>query len=115
MSEDEGLEFDSPLEEEVDAIGVPSEKRKIYTELGDPEIESLHGVRYSSHLPANSASQPSVLKTNLNADEYFLLGDNTDRANDSRFFGPIKRAKILGKVIRIEPTNPRYGVPPPVI
>jgi len=43
MSEDEGLEFDSPLEEEVDAIGVPSEKRKIYTELGDPEIESLHG------------------------------------------------------------------------
>jgi len=39
MSEDEGLEFDSPLEEEVDAIGVPSEKRKIYTELGDPEIE----------------------------------------------------------------------------
>ena len=43
MSENEELEFDSPLEEEVDAIGVPSEKRKIYTELGDPEIESLHG------------------------------------------------------------------------
>lgn len=43
MSEDEDLEFDSPLEEEVDAIGVPSEKRRIYTELGDPEIESLHG------------------------------------------------------------------------
>ncbi|MCX5720492.1 MAG: DUF262 domain-containing protein [Nitrospirae bacterium] len=43
MSEDEELEFDSPLEEEVDAIGTPSEKRRIYTELGDPEIESLHG------------------------------------------------------------------------
>ena len=43
MNENEELEFDSPLEEEVDAIGVPSEKRKIYTELGDPEIESLHG------------------------------------------------------------------------
>ena len=41
MIDNEELEFDSPLEEEVDAIGVPSEKRKIYTELGDPEIEVM--------------------------------------------------------------------------
>jgi Protein of unknown function DUF262. len=43
MNENEELEFENPLEEEVDSIEVPSDKRKIYTELGDPEIESLHG------------------------------------------------------------------------
>jgi len=41
MSEE--LEFDHPLEEEVESIEVPSDRRKIYTELGDPEVESLHG------------------------------------------------------------------------
>lgn len=42
MSENEELEFDTPLEEEVESIDVPTESRKIYTELGDPEIDSLH-------------------------------------------------------------------------
>ncbi len=31
------------LKEEVETIEVPSDKRKIYTELGDPEVDSLHG------------------------------------------------------------------------
>jgi hypothetical protein len=43
MSDNEELEFETPLEEEVESIELPSEKRKIYTELGDPEIESLYG------------------------------------------------------------------------
>ncbi|MFZ3064560.1 MAG: DUF262 domain-containing protein [Nitrospirota bacterium] len=43
MSENDELEFETPLEEEVDSIDVPSNERKIYTELGDPEIDSLHG------------------------------------------------------------------------
>jgi hypothetical protein len=43
MSESEELEFESPLEEDVESIDVASDRRKIYTELGDPEIESLHG------------------------------------------------------------------------
>lgn len=43
MSESEELEFENPLEEEIESIEVPSDKRKIYTDLGDPEVESLHG------------------------------------------------------------------------
>ena len=43
MNDSEELEFEVPLEEEVESIEIPSEKRKIYTELGDPEIESLYG------------------------------------------------------------------------
>lgn len=43
MSENEELEFENPLEEEIESIDVPPERRKIYTDLGDPEVESLHG------------------------------------------------------------------------
>jgi hypothetical protein len=43
MDQNEELEFENPLEEEDDLAGLTSESRKIYTELGDPEVESLHG------------------------------------------------------------------------
>ena len=43
MSENEELEFENPLEEEVESIDVPSDKRKVYTELGDPEVDGLYG------------------------------------------------------------------------
>jgi hypothetical protein len=39
----EELEFDQPLEEDTVDVGVGGSDRKIYTEQGDPEIESLHG------------------------------------------------------------------------
>jgi len=43
MNNNDELEFETPREEEVEVIEVPPDKRKIYTELGDPEIDSLHG------------------------------------------------------------------------
>jgi hypothetical protein len=43
MNGTEELEFDNPLEEETDSVEVDADSRKIYTELGDPEIDSLHG------------------------------------------------------------------------
>ena len=96
------------------AVGLPGEQIEIregVVMIDGKAIQLPRGIRYSSHIPANSASHPSVTKANLNVDEYFLLGDNTDRANDSRFFGPIKRATIIGKVIKIEPANAPYSSP----
>lgn len=34
------IEFDQPLEEEIEEV---QEKRKIYTNKSDPEIDSLYG------------------------------------------------------------------------
>ena len=37
------LEFEQPLEEEIEHIDIPTTNRKVYTDQGDPEIESLYG------------------------------------------------------------------------
>lgn len=41
-----------------------------------------------------AASQTVTLK----ADEFYLLGDNRSSSLDSRFFGPVKRSFIVGRV-----------------
>lgn len=45
----------------------------------------------------------------LGEDEYFILGDNRPISKDSRYFGPVKKDEIIGKVIfRLWPIN-KFG------
>lgn len=37
----------------------------------------------------------------LPVDDYFMLGDNRGGSDDSRFWGPVPRARIVGKVVGI--------------
>lgn len=37
------LEFEQPLEEEIENIELPENKRKVFADRGDPKIDSLHG------------------------------------------------------------------------
>lgn len=39
----------------------------------------------------------------LGADEYFVMGDNRNNSTDSRAFGPIKKADIIGEVLFVVP------------
>ena len=41
--EDDELVFDVPLEEDIDDLEISENKRQIYTDQGDPEIDSLYG------------------------------------------------------------------------
>lgn len=38
-------------------------------------------------------------KVTLEDDEYFILGDNRLISKDSRYFGPIKKSEIKGKIV----------------
>jgi len=44
---------------------------------------------------------PDMAARVLEKDEYFTLGDNRAVSNDSRFFGPVARRYLLGRVIGV--------------
>lgn len=44
-------------------------------------------------------------------DCYFVLGDNPERSSDSRYWGYVPKANVLGKVARIYWPPARISVP----
>ncbi|MBI4032108.1 signal peptidase I [Candidatus Berkelbacteria bacterium] len=51
------------------------------------------------YLNPGTLTQPDVAQKTLADDEYYTLGDNRPVSNDSRFFGPVERRFIVGRVI----------------
>ena len=82
-------------------VALPNEKVQIKENavyLYNPKISDFHQL-VESYLPENT--QTISLNENiveLQSDEYFLLGDNRKRSQDSRSFGAINKSNIVGKV-----------------
>ncbi|MCX6797659.1 MAG: signal peptidase I [Candidatus Falkowbacteria bacterium] len=56
-------------------------------------------VLKEDYLPADlNTYSPNDQKLTLGADEYFVLGDNRNASKDSRFFGPVNKTYITGRV-----------------
>ena len=73
-------------------IGLPGEtvaikKGKIY--INDKVIDDEYTYGETSDYD----------KVTLEDDEYFILGDNRLISKDSRYFGPIKKSEIKGKIV----------------
>jgi signal peptidase I len=73
--------------------------------LTDPPIFArISGKQdgFTGYCTAQEANAEGIpLPLTLGADEYFVLGDNSPHSFDSRFWGPVLRQDITGKVIRI--------------
>lgn len=69
--------------------------RKLGVADGAPDID------YLSHTETLARPSESIKLPNLNEREYLVLGDNPSDSLDSRFWGAVPRAAILGRATRI--------------
>jgi signal peptidase I len=56
-----------------------------------------HRVMFTPQIPAQRSFGPEVLPPG----RYFVMGDNRDNSNDSRFIGTIERRRIVGKATAV--------------
>ena len=79
-------------------IGLPGEK----VQIGDGQIYINDKLLYEAEQEMPAITSPGMAEhpIELGEEEYFLLGDNRDSSEDSRFanVGNVKRDKISGKV-----------------
>jgi signal peptidase I len=77
-------------------IGLPEETIEIREDgvyVDSRLIKLPEGLTYTS--------QGFITKIELGNSEYFLVGDNSPIANDSRYWGALEESNILGKIIDI--------------
>ncbi len=79
--------------------GVPGD----LLEVGHGEVRR-NGARAVDPIPASFHDDSNFGPIALHAGEYFLLGDHRRVSIDSREFGPVQRAAIVGRVILRVPT-----------
>ena len=108
-------------------VGVPGDRISIHppyihikgSPLADPEIfvpiSELKKDYQGYVLPDPIKYPDAILKkeedeVTLAGDEYFLIGDNTTNSLDSRHFGAVPRAAILGRVICVIAPGNRRGI-----
>lgn len=74
-------------------IGEPGDKIEI---VGGQVFINDQPLEESDYIAASSQSDLSP--TIIPPDHYFVMGDNRDASSDSRSFGPVPRALIIGRV-----------------
>ncbi len=72
-------------------VTITSEKNKEGFTLDEPYVKNISN---------------DVTHIELKGDEYFVMGDNRSGSSDSRYWGPVKRKLMVGKVlVRLLPVN----------
>jgi len=95
--------FNSPPMPEKDwvmrIVGLPGEVIDYdslgITANGTRLSEPISGIKYATETNKNMHSHPYTIPEN----HYYVIGDNVNNSNDSRFWGAVPFDKIMGKVI----------------
>lgn len=83
-------------------VGLPEENLEIRNGkvfINGEAIINLQIANNYYHNQGDYAKKGKEVKIPI--DNYYVLGDNSIAANDSRFFGPVPKKDILGKAIKI--------------
>jgi signal peptidase I len=93
-------------------IGLPGDK----VEVKDGFVFIYTNNGANKYLLDENQYLPATVKTNgekmwtLGTDEFYVLGDNREHSLDSRYFGPVPRANLIGRVwLRGWPLNRLSG------
>lgn len=96
-----------PQRGDVAVMRYPREPKQFFIKriIGLPgeRIELINGTVYvngkslAEEYVLDDASDDSMAEITLDADEYFMLGDNRGNSLDSRVFGPVKRKYLIGR------------------
>jgi signal peptidase I len=84
-------------------VGLPGETVSVNdgrVRIGDKDLAEDYKSKYRSELRSGrlrDALDPVL----LGQDEYYVLGDNRDASQDSRFFGPVRRESLRGRAVAI--------------
>jgi len=76
-----------------------------YTETGDHLIfarrlkEQIDGVEHD--ILHGEGLNPGILEFNVPEGHYFMMGDNRDRSNDSRYWGMVPEANVVGRAFLV--------------
>ncbi len=77
-------------------VGLPGEK----LEIKDSKLYINNKLLAEPYLPPYFITAPDGT-WQMKANEYFVMGDNRENSNDSRFFGPAERRFVLGHALAV--------------
>ena len=87
-------------------VGLPLEKMEIRHKvlyvnskpLSEPYVVHSDPTDNTGASKEPYKSRDTLGPITLAFNEYFILGDNRDSSNDSRYHGPVRRSALVGKV-----------------
>ena len=101
--------FDEPDNDEIVMFWAPDKEDTIYIKrvIGKPgdtiKIEEnklyVNGKLKDEPYIKEWTNSYGTFEIVLGKDEYFMMGDNRNHSNDSRYYGPVKGDKIIAKAL----------------